>query len=543
MTTPPGRSVRVLRLNGHMGDVLMSLPVLRAFRRAHPRDRIHYLVQPKYQPILAGNRDIDFLRPLGKMKGTPGHVDLADFSGRPWASKWRHVVDAMGDACGVSVEDRSYRMVIPGDDSRWAEKEAAALGRFAVLHSSSALPSKDWPIDRFGRLAKRLMEFGIKLVQVGLNDDAGIPCAGIVDHRGALSVSRSAALMERAALFVGVDSGPMHLSQASRAVPAVVFWGAGSPVTTGIPGQAVANLDPPRFCHHGGRPCHSRCDWTSMCVGELAEEDAFLASARLLGHAPKGPEISIVLVNWNSWVKSTHPMVSRIDRTLSGGPSIELVIVDNGSGQDEQTAIRTLRRPYPVCSRIWPSNRGLPAAWNEALRLATGGIIGFMNTDLDLDPGWDRFVCDFFLRNPNAEVLGLSLNEPPMTFGPGLARERLALERGRTTLCHHMIGSCFFARRSALDRVGAFDLRYSPAYCEDTDWFLKASLMGAQIWHHAGFVRHRGHEVTVDINKCDLGPLIAANNAYFASKWAGAEPAPVPPASAPVLPLPEEVVA
>jgi ADP-heptose:LPS heptosyltransferase/GT2 family glycosyltransferase len=514
-----------------MGDVVMALPVLRAFRRAHPLDRIHFLAQPKYHPVLKGNRDVDFVRPLGTLKGTPGHVDLADFRRRPWAARWRHVVDAMGDACGVEIQDRAYHMVIPGDDARWAENEAAALGQFAVMHASSAMDSKDWPIERFGTLAGRLIgELSLRVVQIGANEDAQVACPGVVDRRGALSITQSAALMARAQLFVGVDSGPMHLSRAAREVPAVVLWGAGSPVTTGLPGGRVANLDPVRWCGHGGRPCHSRCDWTSKCVSEIPEEDAFRACARVTGRAPEGPEISIILVNWNSWAKSTHPMVSRIDRTLRD-ERVELILIDNGSPADEQHAIRWLSRPYPVKRAIWPSNRGLPAAWNEASRLASGRILAFMNTDLDLEPGWASFAIDFFRRNPAADVLGLSLNEPPMAFGAGLSREKLPLEKGRTTRCHHMIGSCFLARREVLDRVGDFDLRFTPGYCEDTDWFMRASLMGAQVWHHAGFVTHRGHEVTVNINRTDLRPIIARNDAYFEGKWAGAEPSKLPEAA------------
>ena len=71
--------------------------------------------------------------------------------------------------------------------------------------------------------------------------------------------------------------------------------------------------------------------------------------------------------------------------------------------------------------------------------------------------------------------------------------------------------------------MGAFDLRYTPGYCEETDWCMRAVLAHEEVWHLCAAFRHKPHGVTRFVNKMDLAPVVQRNNAYFAGKWEGAE--------------------
>lgn len=97
---------------------------------------------------------------------------------------------------------------------------------FAVLHPEASLPSKRWPADRFARLASTLAErYGLAPVVIG--QGAGIVRAAAGDAGVAapgLPLSNVMALLARASLFVGNDSGPAHIAAAFER-PAVVVFG------------------------------------------------------------------------------------------------------------------------------------------------------------------------------------------------------------------------------------------------------------------------------------------------------------------------------
>lgn len=517
-------------MRGHAGDALMARPVVRAFRAAHPNDRVYVEAPQEHLDLLSGLREADFVRPLGGSRNVVRPLDLCDFSARPWASARQHIMDHMAARCGVAVADRSYGLTVPSDKERWADAEAARLGPFAALHAQSNLPSKDWPLASLAALRDGLGALGLACVQVGGNGDPRLPGALADDYRGRLSWLETAALLSRAALFVGPDSGCMHASRAVREVPAVALWGATSPLTSGLFGGAVANLEPSRACAHGGRPCHDRCDWPEPCVNSVSVGDALAAARRLLGPPAGGPALSVILVNWNSFRQYTRQFARRLDQTMAS--DWELVLVDNGSLGDRPT-IEAWAHPRLAARVLWPENRGLPAAWNEALRHCRAPVVALLNTDMDVaEEGWDLRALDFFRRRPAAAALGMSLNEPGALFGESWRKEALPLEPGREARCHHVNGSALLLTRRALDRVGGFDLGYTPGYCEETDWCMRAVLAHEEVWHLCAAFRHQGHGVTRFVNKMDLAPVVQRNNAYFAGKWAGARPPWPPPGPA-----------
>ena len=57
----------IFRLDA-MGDVVMTTPLFRALKTAHPRSRITVVVQPGYKSLLATNPDIDELLTLPTLR-------------------------------------------------------------------------------------------------------------------------------------------------------------------------------------------------------------------------------------------------------------------------------------------------------------------------------------------------------------------------------------------------------------------------------------------------------------------------------------------
>ncbi len=101
-------------------------------------------------------------------------------------------------------------------------KTGLAGRRFAVLNAGAGWPSKVWPAERFGALARHLYDaHGIESM-AAWGVTAELPLAEtIVDTSGGhahaappTTMLELAAFCRRAALFVGSDTGPMHLAVA-----------------------------------------------------------------------------------------------------------------------------------------------------------------------------------------------------------------------------------------------------------------------------------------------------------------------------------------
>lgn len=525
----------LLRLNAHAGDVLMARPVLRSFRRSHPTARIYFETPARYHGLMSGQTDLDFVRDLFQTKDIPA-IDLCEFKKRPWASQGIHLMDWMAHSAQVTVVDRSYGFVADAADDQWAGEEAKKIGPFAAMHTTSTLPSKDWTSSRMAEVRSVLAaELGLEAVQVGGGTDVPIP--GAVDLRGKLTLGRAAALMSRASVFIGPDSLPMHLSRAIRPVPAVVVWGASSPVTSGLFGPQVVNLDPQRPCAHDGRACYSRCDFAGgPCAQKITTEEVLEAVARMVEVTPR-PEVTVILVNWNSWARYTHPTLNALVRTMRS--DWDLVLVDNGS-KDDGPHLAGWTHPKMTSKILNLRNLGLPVAWNQAVRKAKGRNILFLNTDIEiLREGWDLEALRVLSEHPEAGVVGISENEPPALFGGDFDKISLPIRLGEDTACHQVNGSAMLVTREALDRIGPFDENFTPGYCEETDFCLRACLQGVGVRHLGGFIRHEGHKVTAILNRLPLGPIIQKNGVYFRKKWDGVR---VPPLESP-SPVPEEASA
>jgi heptosyltransferase-2 len=103
--------------------------------------------------------------------------------------------------------------------------------------------------------------------------------AGAVDLVGRTDLSRVVALLKAAAIFVGSDSGLMHLA-AALGTPTLGLFGSTNPVWTGPRGRRTAVLAASGFdC----QPCYRRrCNQRTFCLATLTGEQVLTAAQRLL---------------------------------------------------------------------------------------------------------------------------------------------------------------------------------------------------------------------------------------------------------------------
>ncbi len=133
------------------------------------------------------------------------------------------------------------RVELPRDieDERRMEQRLAemGIGDFAILNPGAGWGAKRWPVERYGRVARWLKEFGVDaILNYGPGEEDLAREAEAMSEGAArsmkLSISELIALTRRARLFIGGDTGPMHLAAALR-VPVVAIFGPTDPARNG----------------------------------------------------------------------------------------------------------------------------------------------------------------------------------------------------------------------------------------------------------------------------------------------------------------------
>jgi heptosyltransferase-1 len=130
---------------------------------------------------------------------------------------------------------------LPRDEA--AEQECARymvehrIERFALLNPGAGWGAKQWPVERYGEVAKQLAENGLRcLINYGPSEQTLAEAAETSSegHGKAiqLSLTQLIAFTRGAALFIGGDTGPMHLAAALK-VPVAALFGPTDPARNG----------------------------------------------------------------------------------------------------------------------------------------------------------------------------------------------------------------------------------------------------------------------------------------------------------------------
>ena len=131
------------------------------------------------------------------------------------------------------------RVELPVD--RDAENKIAGFtaggNDFAILNPGAGWGAKRWPVERYGLVAKELAKDGLcSLINYGPGEEelaVAVEAAGAGAARKiSCSISELIALTRRARLFIGGDTGPMHLAAALK-IPVVAIFGPTNPARNG----------------------------------------------------------------------------------------------------------------------------------------------------------------------------------------------------------------------------------------------------------------------------------------------------------------------
>jgi heptosyltransferase I len=144
--------------------------------------------------------------------------------------------DVAGNVSGPSA----FFPVDPESEARVTNQLAALdvdSNAFVILNPGAGWGAKRWPVERYGQVAKVLARDGLRSIincgpdEENLAQDAVAASQGAA-HAMGLSISELIALTRRAKLFIGGDTGPLHLAAALK-IPVVAIFGPTNPARNG----------------------------------------------------------------------------------------------------------------------------------------------------------------------------------------------------------------------------------------------------------------------------------------------------------------------
>jgi hypothetical protein len=213
-----------------------------------------------------------------------------------------------------------------------------------------------------------------------------------------------------------------------------------------------------------------------------AENGAVTVTPRLLAPEPRGsiatrprPTISVITPYYRGADVISEAVQSVLDQTL---PPDEIVICDDGSPDDLEAALGSLRRNVKIVRK---ANGGPASAMNEAARRANGEYVLQLDQDDAFLPERVEAVSDAIVARPDADLVATDAiveyeDEPIRRYS---ATNPFEADDQRVEILRR----CFFAwpavRRSRLLELGGFDERFFHAY--DWEGFIRLVLDGAVV--------------------------------------------------------------
>ncbi|MDH5363078.1 MAG: glycosyltransferase family 2 protein [Aigarchaeota archaeon] len=207
---------------------------------------------------------------------------------------------------------------------------------------------------------------------------------------------------------------------------------------------------------------------------------------------PEGPQVVVVILNWNGR-ELLESCLRSLERTTSR--SSHVVVVDNGSTDGSQHMVRTLFSEVHLVEN--PRNYGCCISRNvgisRGLELYDPDYFVIMDNDVKvIDPNWLSELIGVAETDKRIAVVAPKVLRPDgrIDFALGTSFPRIMnLAHGETDRGQYdfraeadiVTGACFLCKRTVLEVVGAYDEAYEPRGYEDIDLLLRIKRAGFRV--------------------------------------------------------------
>lgn len=313
-----------------LGDTLWGTPALRALRRAYPKGYIGVLTSRLGKEVLKGNPHVDEFFVVGEpaifsllslfrkiRKRKIGTVFIFHTSQRPilpfckligasqiigteginkgldfiltkcFENRLVHEIKRRLQIVGVDSDDFSMELVISKADRELAELLLRGVPSYIPLvglHPGAKDRFKQWPPQHFIEVGKRLKDhLGCQIIVTGSSDEKELVgkvvrgIEGAIAISGQLSIHALGALIERLALMISNDTGPMHIAYAMKTAIIGIF----TPTDHRLCGPYFALsgivIQKEKTC----RPCLKKKCGDPFCLLQISKEEVFQTALKV----------------------------------------------------------------------------------------------------------------------------------------------------------------------------------------------------------------------------------------------------------------------
>ncbi len=227
------------------------------------------------------------------------------------------------------------------------------------------------------------------------------------------------------------------------------------------------------------------------------------------------------------------------------GAGIEVIVVDDASQDDSRAQ---LMRVGGIRLHGRDTNGGFIAACNDGAVLARGEFLVFLNNDTVPQPGWLDALLDTFEAHADAGLVGAKLLYPDgrlQEAGGVVFADGSGWNYGRNedpADCRfnylrdadYISGAAIAIPRALFERLGGFDVRYAPAYYEDTDLAFSVRAAGLRVLYQPQAVVAHDEGTTAGTDPSSGAKSAQLRNQrVFAGKWRDALTRQLPPLGIP----------
>ena len=204
------------------------------------------------------------------------------------------------------------------------------------------------------------------------------------------------------------------------------------------------------------------------------------------------PRVSIVIPVYNK-IAYTIACLSSLAEHASAA-AFEVIVVDDGSSDASAERLAQIAGIRAVRN---PQNLGFVGSCNAGAACAKGEFVAFLNNDTVVTAGWLDALLRCFEEEGDAGLVGAKLVYPDgrlqeaggIVFGDGSGwnygrfgdpADPCYNFRREADYCS---GAAILLRRELFHQLGGFDMRYAPAYYEDTDLAFGVRAAGKKVFY------------------------------------------------------------
>ena len=170
---------------------------------------------------------------------------------------------------------------------------AGAGGKLVAVHPGSSNPAKAWPREMYAQTIKSLKdEFGgsIDIFIIGTANETplaaeiiGLSGGRAVDLTGRFALEELIAFLSLCSVFIGNDTGPMHIA-AALGIPVVAIFGRNIPGVSPKRWGPVGERNIVLHENPGCEPCYdTTCPYGYKCLRRITPESVVKAAEKILG--------------------------------------------------------------------------------------------------------------------------------------------------------------------------------------------------------------------------------------------------------------------